>query len=124
MLTETKEVNIKSYKETSENKSVLILEESAELPTGEIILYQLTGTEMLTEFEDETLKTATSYSIIVTKFTKNQNAQFDSLESSSANDFTRETQQAFDFFSTVSKNTVTPITLEYIIEDWLGEWEF
>jgi len=93
----------------------------AELSENEILIYQLLSTELRTEFADGVVKPADSYSVIVTKLTKDytENGAIYNTEIASASDFTRLPEKAEAFFGLISGNTVTPSTLADVIDDWL-----
>ena len=92
-----------------------------ELSETETLIYQLLGTQLRTEFADGVIKPADSYTVIVTKLTKNctENGTIYDTEIASASDFTRLAEKADAFFSLITRNTVTPCTLHDIVDDWL-----
>lgn len=123
MPTDTKSTQIIDINNFARGKNEIVCSDVCALTDGEIILYQLTGTDIIVESDDGTPEIAASYSIFITKISKDPYEPTYTSESSEAHDITTITQRAFAFFNLLHKNSVTPQSLEYIVDDWLGNWD-
>lgn len=124
MSANTKTIEMNDVAEHTGENVKIICEETCGLPDGEVVLYQLTETYVAPELYDGTPETAVSYSVTLTIISKDEKGQPEIIETSSAYDISRTYEEAISFFNTIHRGTVTPATLEDIVDDWLGEWDF